>query len=64
VLRELRSGIEEQESHALIVGALALVHQIARHRREGSPAVEEVVELVRAFVLGAPEERAPRVRER
>ncbi|MGH7821502.1 MAG: hypothetical protein ACREQ9_17190 [Candidatus Binatia bacterium] len=43
----------------MIVGALALVHHVARHRREGGPAVEEVVELVRAFLLGAPE-RAPR----
>src|SRR5262245_42266357 len=60
VLRDVRPELSEAESRTLVAGVFPLVNQIAQHRRDGSPPVEEVVDLVEAFVLGSRHARQRR----
>ena len=52
VLREARPELPEAESRTLVAGVFPLVNQVAQHRRDHSPTVDEVVDLVEAFLLG------------
>jgi AcrR family transcriptional regulator len=52
VLREARAELSDAESRTLVAGVFPLVNQVAQHRRDDSPTVDEVVDLVEAFVLG------------
>ena len=57
VVRDLRPELAEAESRTLMAGVFPLVNQVAQHRRDRSPTVDEVVDLVRAFVLGTQNTR-------
>jgi len=52
VLREARPELSDAESRALVAGVFPLVNQVAQHRRNDSPTVDEVVDLAEAFMLG------------
>ena len=55
VLREARPELSEAEGRTLVAGVFPMVQQVAQHRKEQSPTIDEVVDLVGAFLLGNPE---------
>ena len=52
VLRELRPQLSPGDARSLVRAAIALVSQIALHRRDATASVAEAAALVRAFLVG------------